>query len=409
MNRLVWLCIGRTGACMGTMAFAGALPVLRHTWHMSAGTAGTIQTAFNLSNAIALLAAAWLSDSFGAKRVYLWCTWAGTIALACFALFARSPETALVLIIFVGLTQGGSYAPALMLAADLSLPSKRGRAMGMMLAAGSFGYLLSVFFSLWATQTFGVAAGFGVCAVGVFAGTATGQLSLAGMQPVEHAKHDSGKANASAFRWRSTFTPVAVCLLIGYIAHCWELLGHYAWTPSLLAAALEPLHLKAVTSALIVGAVVHLSGMLATTVIGALSDRLDRAKVLVFVGAAGAACSLLMGWSIHWGPAWTVVIAAIGSFFILGDSGVLSAAMTDEVPPASLGRVMGVRSVLGFGSGALAPAAFGAAFDATHQWASAYATLAAGGLAACAAAVFLSRLTARSAHRERSSGSSHLR
>ncbi|RZF23339.1 MFS transporter, partial [Paraburkholderia sp. UYCP14C] len=45
MNRQLLLCIGRAGTCMGTMAFAGALPVLRSVWHMDATTAGAIQTA----------------------------------------------------------------------------------------------------------------------------------------------------------------------------------------------------------------------------------------------------------------------------------------------------------------------------------------------------------------------------
>jgi MFS family permease len=391
------------------MAFAGALPVLRDAWHMSASTAGTIQTAFNLSNALALLVAAWLADSFGAKRVYLACTWAGSLAIAGFALFARSPQSALVGIVFVGLTQGGSYAPALMLAADLSPPSVRGRAMGLMLAAGSFGYLLSVFFALWATHAYGIGVGFSVCAAGVFAGAMVGHLSLLGAPTVCARRSAARAANPAGLRSLARLSPVAVCLLIGYVAHCWELLGHYAWTPSLLAAALAPLRLDALSMALLIGVVVHFSGMLSTIAFGVLSDRWDRAKVLIFVGASGAACSLLMGWSMQWGAAWTVLIAALGSFFILGDSGVLSAAMTDAVPSGRLGRVMGVRSVLGFGAGALAPTTFGAAWDVTHQWSWAYATLALGGCAAFVSALGLHHLTGRLRIREQSFNGNQLR
>lgn len=390
-RRLLLLCLGRTGSCMGTMAFAGALPVLQHTWQMSAAGAGAIQTAFNLSNALALLVAAWVSDSLGARRVYLWCTWAGVLALAGFAAFARSPHSALPLIVLVGLTQGGAYAPALLLATELSAPGRRGRAIGQMLAAGSLGYLLSVFFAFWAAQALGPSAGFAVCAAGGLAGTALGHYSLRGMPAVAPA-HAS---EAVTWRWRAMFSPAALCLLIGYVAHCWELLGNWAWTPSLLAEVLRPLRLNAAAMALLVAAVVHLSGMLSTFLIGALSDRWGRSRVLIAVGAAGACCSLLMGCSPQWGPLWAVVIAAVGSFFILGDSGVLSAAMTDAVPPHSLGRVMGVRSVLGFGAGALAPLAFGAVLDGTGRWLWAYSVLAAGGACACMAAVCLQRLKNR--------------
>lgn len=101
---------------------------------------------------------------------------------------------------------------------------------------------------------------------------------------------------------------------------------------------------------------------------------------------------MLIGWSAQWGVGWVIALAAVDSFFILADSGVLSAAMTDEVPAACLGRVMGGRSVLCFGVGALAPMAFGATLDWTHRWGLAYMPLAAGGLVASFAALQLRKI-----------------
>jgi MFS family permease len=391
MNRQFLLCLSRVGTCMGTMAFAGALPVLRSAWHMDATTAGTIQTAFNLSNAFALLVTSWLSDSLGAKRMYLVCTWAGAAALAIFAIFARSPHAALILIVFVGLTQGGAYTPALLLVADLSAPAERGGAMGQVLAAGSFGYLLSVSLSMWIAKSHGPAAGFAICATGASVGALFAQFGLAGVENRRHVRRSA--TPSEPMRWRSVFGPTSVCLLIGYVAHCWELLGSWAWTPTLLATALQPCSFGSMTQSLIVGSAIHLSGMIATGVVGALSDRWGRPRVLIYVGALGALCSMLMGWSAQWGAGWVVALAAVGSFFILADSGVLSAAMTDEVPAAYLGRVMGVRSILGFGAGALAPMTFGATLDWTHQWGWAYMPLAAGGLIAFLAALGLRKIS----------------
>lgn len=365
---------------------------------MSAATAGSIQTAFNLSNALALLIAAWLADHYGARRVYLVCTWSGAAALACFACFAHSPQTALVGIVLVGLTQGGAYAPALMLAADLSAPQARGRAMGVMLAAGSFGYLLSVFFALWAARSLGPTAGFAVCAAGVLAGAAVGHVSLRGVARAP-ARAGSTPAALATGTAKSALGPAALCLLVGYVAHCWELLGHYAWTPSLLVAALASSNLGITTTALLVGVAIHVSGMLSTIAFGALSDRGSRSTVLIVVAGAGAMCSLLLGCSMQWHPAWTVSIAAVASFFILGDSGVLSAAISDTVPADKLGRVMGIRSVLGFGAGAVAPITFGTVFDTSHDWQAAYATLAAGGGIAFLAAACLAHFARRSRRR----------
>lgn len=91
------------------------------------------------------------------------------------------------------------------------------------------------------------------------------------------------------------------------------------------------------------------------------------------------------------GPGWTLLAVSIGSFFILGDSGVLSAAMADNVPPQQLGSVMGWRSLLGFGIGSFAPLSFGVVMDTTQSWCTSYAVLACGGGVACLAACLLWR------------------
>jgi MFS family permease len=305
--------------------------------------------------------------------------------MAIFAMFARSPDSARVLIVLVGLTQGGCYAAALLLAAQLSPPAQRGQALGQMLAAGSFGYLVSVLASYAATAAYGPQAGFGICAAGALLGAIVSQAAL----PAPSGCGTPALRDSAGIPWREMFSPVAICLLIGYVAHCWELLGYWAWTPALLTTALSPYRLDAVSSGFIIAAVIHLSGMLATAFIGRLSDRWPRSIVLIVIGGAGAMSSALLGWSAALAGPWPLVCAAVGSFFILGDSGVLSAAMTDEVAPGNLGKVMGLRSLLGFGAGALAPAVFGVTLDTTRHWGWAYLTLAAGGASACIAAIYL--------------------
>lgn len=426
VNPLSLLALSRAAGCMGTMAYAGALPVLRPLWHMDAATAGAIQTTFNLSNAVALLAAAWLADSLGARRVYRISCWAGALAMLLFALFADSATSARLLIVFVGLTQGASYATALLLAAQLSSPGQRGRAMGLVLAAGSLGYLLSVLAAYAGTAAFGPHLGFGLCALGTALAALT---SGSAASPADGSPHDSPhciphgsphgtvhgsphsaasvangaaaaplRQQAAPLRWRELFSPISLCLLVGYVAHCWELLGFWAWTPALLTAALQPYALAPVTAGLVIACTIHVSGLLANLLIGALSDRWTRSAVLVTIGGAGALSSAALGWSPAWGGTWALGCAALASFLILGDSGVLSAAMTEAVAPAHLGKVMGLRSLLGFGAGAMAPLAFGVTLDASGSlaevatWARAYLVLAAGGAVACVAALCLHRL-----------------
>lgn len=153
--------------------------------------------------------------------------------------------------------------------------------------------------------------------------------------------------------------------------------------------SLKKFNLSPLTTGLVVASSVHLSGMFATLIIGAVSDYFERTSVLVFMGAAGAVCSVLMGYSVSWGAGWVLLMAFIGSFFILGDSGVLSAAIADHVPAEMLGSVIGLRSLLGFGIGSFSPLLFGEVIDVTHSWEMAYLVLAAGGVTAFISAITL--------------------
>ncbi|WP_368249938.1 MFS transporter [Citrobacter freundii] len=385
LNAFYLFCIGRASCCIGAMVFAGALPVTRNEWHMDASSAGSLQTILNISNALALFASSWLSDYFGPRRVYLTFSWLGGIALLLFGIFAHSYISAALLIGFIGLTQGGAYTPAIMLAIQMHSAAKRGYAVGMILACGSLGYLVSLFISSWGSSNWGTAAAFYLCAGCVFVGGITSSLALNKFSDLVPTKPPHSRDKNKINRWNT----MTLLLLTGYIAHCWELLGSWAWTPSLLYTALIPVQNNPVVNSMLIATVIHLSGMLSTIIVGTISDYFNRTAVLIVMGGMGALCSVLTGWSIVWGTGWVLLCAFIGNFFILGDSGVLSAAIADNVEPKVLGRIMGIRSLLGFGIGSFSPLCFGLVMDLTGSWEFSYCLLAAGGVVAFLAAIMM--------------------
>ena len=94
-------------------------------------------------------------------------------------------------------------------------------------------------------------------------------------------------------------------------------------------------------------------------------------------------------------PILVVPLVLAYAFLAIGDSAVLSTALTETVDPAWLGSVLAVRSLLGFGAGAAAPLAFGAVLDAVGgsgplAWGLAFASL---GIAGALAAWFAFRLS----------------
>ena len=72
-------------------------------------------------------------------------------------------------------------------------------------------------------------------------------------------------------------------LMAGYTFHSWELLGMWAWTPAFIAACLAVSGLASVRSVEIgsyITAAFHLTGLVASSTMGTLSDRTGRRSVL---------------------------------------------------------------------------------------------------------------------------------
>ena len=190
----------------------------------------------------------------------------------------------------------------------------------------------------------------------------------------------------------------SLLLTVGYVGHCWELFGMWAWVPAFLIASLggrlagDNVVPGAVGLGIAIALALHLSGFLASVTMGLASDRYGRRLVLIVMAGIGALCSLGFGWSGELAPALLLAFAALYGFTALGDSSVLSTAMSEAVPAAYLGRALAVRSILGIGVGAAAPAAFGAVLDQAapgQAWGWAFALMGLGGILATVCAVLL--------------------
>jgi MFS family permease len=145
-----------------------------------------------------------------------------------------------------------------------------------------------------------------------------------------------------------------------------------------------------------------MAGLIASFTMGSLSDRLGRARVIMMLSGISTLCSFVFGWTIGWPFILVMGIGLAYAFSSLGDSPVLSAALTEVVTPSYLGAAFGVRSLFGFGAGAVSPLIFGVVLDWANPfgsgqeyyliWGWAFITLGVGGLGAVWAAYRLRRL-----------------
>jgi len=396
---LAGICASRVFNGLVFMSYAAALPVLQREWGMSAAQAGLIASGFQIGYAVSLVVCSSVADRISPKRLYLWSLFAAGVFSLIFAVFARGFTSALILHTVVGISLGGTYTTGVMIIADQYVARHRGMAVGFFIASTSCGYAFSLAISGVAILVGGYNLSFLLTCLGPMLGWFLAWITLR-----HTAVPAPGRRKEQRFTREVLGNRPAMLLIWGYTCHNWELLGMWSWTPAFLAACLA-LTGSTVVSAAGYGAFItasfHFVGLLASFSMGTLSDRMDRARILLVLAAVSMVCSFLFGWSAGWPLALVVGIGLVYAFTALGDSPILSAALTEEVDAAYLGAALGFRSLVGFGAGAVAPVAFGAVLDMTNpmihgqrvyaDWGWAFSVLGLGGAGAVWAALRFGR------------------
>ena len=400
------MCASRACFSLIFTAYAAVIPLVQTEWGMSSSATGLVQSAWHIGYLISLFGAGLLVDRIGARDTYLATGLAACASALLFALFADSFLSALVLHFVAGLFSGGSYAPGLALIALRFGAATRGWAMGCFLAAASLGYAVCLLGSGLVVPAWGWRAALLFSAAATVAGALLGWAALRDTPNVTAGpiRPQSWTAAARTL-WRNEPAKLAVG---AYTLHAWELLGLWAWLPAFLVVAAQATGEAGSSGTLMAGitlaGVTHLISIAASLAGGSLSDRIGRARVILIMSCTSIACSFAFGWLIGFAMWIVVLIAAIYSFTAIGDSAVFSTVLTEVVPREYIGVALSIRSVLGFGAGAVSPWVFGLTLDLTAQdpfapgafsWGIAWCTLGAGALLGPLMTLRLQRLTER--------------
>jgi MFS family permease len=401
---LTGICFSRAFGGLIAMTYAAALPVLQKEWGMSAAAGGSISSGYHIGYAVSLVVLSGLADLVGPKALFLGSMSGAAILSLAFGVFARSYLSGLILYTLVGISFGGTYTTGLMILADHYPPERRGMALGFFIASTSLGYALSLVVSGIALPLGGYKMSFLLTCLGPLAGAIFAWISLwATSVSVER------RQKQQRFAKEVLGNRPAMLLIGGYTFHNWELLGMWAWTPAFVASCLVLSGgegLKAVGWGSYISAFFHVIGLIASFSMGMLSDRIGRARVILMLSGLSTVCSFVFGWSIGWPLILVIGIGLIYAFSALGDSPVLSAALTEVVKTSYVGAAFGLRSLLGFCAGGLSPLVFGVILDWTNplatkvqykSWGWAYSIFGLGGLGAVVMAYLLAMKTGRKA------------
>jgi MFS family permease len=348
-----------------------------------------VQSAYHVGFLASLFAVGFLSDRFGARRIYLSTSVAAVVSGLLFAFFADDFVSALLLYGLTGLCSGGSYTPGLAIVAQ-RMRERQGRALGYYLAAASLGYAVGLLIASAMIPLAGWRGAFVVTALFPALGMVLGWRALRDVPNVVHSLPD-GHGTRSRLVEVVRNKP-AMLSIWGYTFHAWELLGLWAWLPAFLAAAAvaggsggtQAASLGATLSAL-----TYLVAVVGSVLGGSLSDRHGRTAVTLLMGVSSLACSFSFGWMIGMPMFVLVGVAIFYNVTGVADSSIHSTTLTELTDPRYLGAAYSLRSLMGFGAGAISPWVFGLVLDWGRAggslpdhvvWGLAWSTLGLGGL-----------------------------
>jgi MFS family permease len=369
------------------MAYPAVLSVVQEEWGLSSTAAGSISSAYQIGTAVALVFVSALADYLDPRLLFR--VSAGlTAAVSLFIpVLAHGHLSALLLFGAAAVAVAGIYTPGIMLLAERFEPERRGWAMGWFLAASSMGYVLALVVggavvarAGWRAALFVLALGPLLCFV----------LSLLLFYGERSRRASAPRPRRVSFDADLAGNRPAQLMIWGYVFHSWELLGMWAWTPAFIAAALAfqgTTIERAAGLGASLSAIFHVMGIVASATGGALSDRWGRTAVIAGMMLVSSACSFAFGWMLAAPLLLIVTVGSIYGFSALGDSSVYSTGITETVKPERLGSALAVRSLLGFGAGAIAPFVFGGVLDlyggrnaSVAGWGWAFSVLGVGGV-----------------------------
>jgi MFS family permease len=363
---------------------ATALPLLKTEWNASATQMGWVVASYQVGYAVAVLLILPLTDRVRTGVIIALGSALSAVAFVPFGLVAHDVWSASALRIIAGAGLAAVYLPGVRVVAAAAAPGRRGFAVSVYVSAFYIGASVSLWLSgvlLAAFDWRGAALVLGLAAlVGV-------PIALAAQRrlPVSSSGR-SGVLRPAVLRHGPLLRTV-----LAYSGHSWELYVSRGWLAAFLAAVLlssgsglSPVEAAAEGgkwAALIAG-----MGTVGVWIGGWLSDRWGRPRSAAAIAACSGLTSLVFG---YLGASPWLILIAIGCLFgilMAADSGIYSAAVTENAPDGHLGSAQAAQAFIGFMASSISPVAAGTVLDLGAGFGGAFVL---GGLASLAGAVAL--------------------
>ncbi|HEY4371468.1 MAG TPA: MFS transporter [Burkholderiales bacterium] len=353
-----YLCIAEIGTMLGYATFPTLLPLLQKTWGMNNTEAGVISGAYfgGYMLAVPLLTA--ITDRIDARRVYMFACALAALGSFGFAFAAQGFITAALFQACVGAGLAGTYMPGLKILSDRVHGPTQSRYVSFYTTSFTLGTSASFLLPIIAMPT--------VNWEGVFAISALGPLLALIMiwriAPVPLAPRIAQQAALLDFRPVLKNRP-AMAYILGYAAHCWELLGSRSWLVAFISFAAAT-HGGAVAIApAVLAAFINFWGMPASIYCNELAMRHGRQRMILLYMASSGLMSCVVGFTATLPTALTVLALCLYTMLVMTDSSSLTAGTVAAADADKRGITLALHATLGFGAGVISPTVFGWVLD----------------------------------------------
>ncbi len=390
-KQILWiLCLCQVGAMLIWYNFAAVLPILKMDWLMSNDQAGMLLSVFQLGYVAAVPFTGWLTDKYGGRIVFALSALETGLAGLGLIYFANDYTSALLWRALSGLGQGGLYVPGMQIISKWYSGAERGKAIGIYTCSSVAAYAAAYYLASSLAVSYSWQTGLLWTTVWAFPAALTVWFFIGDHQQTKMVQQNDCEKNRPAAFIKNK----AVGLIIaGYIGHMWELYAFWGWIGAYLTYAFT-IHGLPVSASVAYGggiaAACTAMGGVSPGLMGWISDKYGRCHSTIVVLMISASCALAFGWLAEYSLWLLIPVGLIYGFFIVADSAIFKAGLTEIVPEKQLGSALGVQSVLGYGITVITPAIFGLIID-QYGWGWAFSFLALGPIIG-AVCMFLLRL-----------------
>lgn len=343
--------------------FSALLKSISAEFHLTAADSGMILSAYQAGYVVIVLLSGWLADKVGSKKVVIYATLFTGVFSTSFAWLAIDKWTILILRLTIGCASGAIYAPGMALLSNWFPPERRGHALGAYTGGLVAAYAGSYFIASPIATSYGWRTGMLTTSLPVFMGclilwffVKEKPTDSLGLNEIKQIQSHSSKLDYKG--------PALITL--AYMGHMWELYAFWGWIGPFMVASVSSAGIPSNDAAALgnqLAAFIVLVGVPAVWLLGLAADKIGRIKAIMIASIASLIPQLFFGHLIGQPLSSLMTLGVWIGFWIVADSAIYKASLTEMTPAHLRATLLGVQSALGFGMTIISPTVFGQILD----------------------------------------------